>query len=241
MNGLVALNAINEIAYLAGVFNWNVGNGSYTNPDGSTVTFHAINNFGVPIGQYVEGAVNTFKLVNNAFGNPAGATDPNLELFNTQLTNVGLSETIQRKYVINRVPYANYDQPVDLGIGGQSMTFTVLFAGTMYQTALFNFIQNLFNNKVAGLGTLQHPFYNKVMKVLPLSIKTDYSPNKQNFVLCTVSFATSDISYLNPSTLQASLASEISQWYIGIQNAILSMAGTAGALKSGLNQFGSQL
>lgn len=237
MNPIATLNTINEAAFLAGIFDWNVGQASYTNPDGSTVSFHVIKDFGAPIEQYIAGEVNTFNLVNNALGNPAGISDPNIGLFNTQLTSTQLTETIQRKYTVNRIPYANYDQPVDLGMGGQEMNFTVLFAGTMYQTAMLNIIQCLFNNTIAGLGTLVHPFYQKVMRVLPVTFRMAYTYQSLNFVLCNITFVTSDLSHLNPSALKNNLAAEIGQWYIGIQNAILSMGGTVAALNSTINQI----
>ena len=234
---LAAINTLDTIAYLAGLFEWPVADGSYTNPDGSTVSFHVINNFGIPIAQYIAGEVNTFNLINGALGNPAGITDPNKALFNTQSTATNLNETIQRKYTVNRIPFANYDQPVDLGVGGQEMEFTVVMSGTMYQTAMQNIVQCLFNNSKPGLGTLQHPFYTAIKKVLPISLKTSYIAKNMNFVLVTITFITSDLSHLNPSALKNSLSSEISTWFIGLSNAILSIGGTISAIKTLPNQI----
>lgn len=240
MASLSNLSEANQIAYLAGLFNWNVENGSYTNPDGQTVSFHVVDANTIPVEQYIQGELNTFSLVNSLTGS-ATATDPNKNLFNTQLTANGLSEIIQRKYAVYRPPFCNYDVPADLGLGGQLITFTIIFAGTMWLTAMMNFIQNIFNNDVSGLGTLQHPFYPKIKNVLPISCKTDYNYQSLNFVLSTVVFRTSDISHLNPSSLKTNIVNEISKWYIGTQNAITSMAGTITALNSTINQFNGTL
>lgn len=229
-NPLSILNNANEIAYLAGLFNWQMSNASYINPDGTTISFHVLDNIQIPLEQYIQGIINTFNLVSGQFGfNPS---DPNKQLFNTNLGITQIRENINRKYAIYRVPLANYDILVDQGIGGQTINFTVAFAGTMYQTALQNFVQCLFNNQTEGLGTLNHPFYNKIENVLPININNAYNFDQLNFILLQLTFLTSDISHLNPNSIKTNLASEIGTWYIGIQNAITSIAGTIAAAKT---------
>lgn len=232
---LAALNSINEIAYEAGVFNWPMEDGSYTNPDGTTVSFHLVGILnGAPIGQYIAGEVNSFNLINNATGNIAGlsTTDSNKNLFNTSISANTLMEKYTRKYNLNKIPFANYDQPVDLGNGSQTIQFVVAFVGTQYQTALINCFQCLFNNAKPGLGTLNHIFYNKIKNVLPISMDNDYTYQKLNFVSSVLTFITSDISHMSPSTLSTTITAEISKWYIGIENAVLSLGGTVSALSS---------
>lgn len=236
-NPIAILNEANELAYLAGIFNWQMLDGSYTNPNQTTVSFHVIDTSQAPIEQYISGAINTFNLI---AGN--SATDPNKGLFNTQLTSNALRENITRKYTLNRVPFANYDQPVDLGTGSQRISFSVLFVGTMYQTAMHNVVQSLFDNSSSGLGVLNHPFYGSIQNVLPIEFNIVYNYEMLNCVICEIIFLTSDITHLNPSSLQAqTLVSEISQWYIGIQNAILSIGGTISAAKSLSSNFAAIL
>ena len=226
-NAISALNSINEIAYLSGIFNWQMNNASYTNPNNSTVSFMVVNNQQVPIEQYVQGAISAFNLFTGNNG-----TDPNVSLFNTSLYAQGIRESIKRKYVLNRVPFANYDVPVDLGVGSQNITFNVVFAGTMYQSAMRNFVQALFNNSVAGLGVLTHPFYQKIMNVLPVSFDINYTFDSLNCMICEVTFLTSDITHLDPGSINTTVISEISKYFIGTQNAVGSIGGSISATRA---------
>jgi hypothetical protein len=224
---LSTLNSINEIAYLTGIFNWQMNNASYTNPNDSTVSFMVVDTQQVPIEQYVNGAVNAFNLFTGG-----SSVDPNTFLFNTSLYAQGVRESIRRKYVLNRVPLANYDVPVDLGVGSQNITFNVVFAGTMYQSAMRNFVQALFNNETGGLGTLTHPFYQKIMNVLPISFDVSYTFDSLNCMICEVTFLTSDITHLDPGSINTTTTSEISQYFIGTQNAVTSIGGTISATRA---------
>lgn len=238
---LAALNTLNEAAYLAGLFGWQMENASYINAGGKKVSFHVIENFGVPIGQYIAGEINTYNLINNAVSGPG--SDSNLGLFNTEVSSTGLTESITRKYALNKIPLANFDQLVDLGFGSQTITFRVLFCGTQYLTAHLNFIQCLFSTSVLNnnLGTLLHPFYPAIQNVLPVSYRNTFNPQKMNCVVGEVVFLTSDASHLNPASLPSSLSSKISEWYIGVQNSITSIASTASAIGNGINQVSAIL
>jgi len=226
-NILGVLNTANELAYLAGLFNWQVEAGSYENPDGRTTSFHVITGNDIPLLQYAKGAINTFNLLTGA-----DKVDPNKGLFNTNIIATGLGEKIVRKYAINRVPYSNSDQPVDLGTGSQRIVFKVVFAGTMYMTAFTNVAVSLFGNKTSGLGILNHPFYGEIEGVLPVEMSSAYTSESLNCVVCEIVFMTSDISHLNPSALKESKMATAQKWYIGVQNAITSIAGTVSAAKS---------
>lgn len=242
---MAVLNNVNEIAYLSGVFNWQIENASYTNPSGNaTCSFHVIQNAGIPFAQFISGAINTYTLVSgknpinqikSAFGQGVNS-DPNTDLFNSVVTSGNLKETISRKWAINKVPFANYDQLVDMGTGTQEMIFNVIFAGTMYQTALQNFLQCAFGAD-SGVGTLQHPFYNKVMNVLPVKFSNSYTFESLNCVVCEVVFMTSDLSHLVASVNNESISQTIQKGFIGVQSAITSIGGTISTLKT----FGSQL
>ncbi len=221
------LNTANEIAYLAGLFNWQMTDGSYINPSGNITSFHIISNNPIPASQYINGAINLYNLISGV-----STIDNNKGLFNTNIIANGLNERIVRKYTLNRVPYANYDQPVDLGVGSQRITFRVVFAGTMYLTALQNVVKSLFANNVSGLGTLIHPFYQTIENVLPIEFGITYNYESLNCVVCEIIFLTSDISHLDSSSLNVSKLSTINKWYIGTQNAITSMLGTVTTLKS---------
>lgn len=229
------INTANTIAELAGLFNVQMVNGSYTNPNQQTVSFHIVTQNQVPIAEYLSGLINGFNFMNGAIG--GASIDPNEFLFNTALTATGLNETVMRKHTINRIPYANYDMPVDLGIGGQRINFNIAFTGTMYQTAFQNFIQALYSNSTPGLGTLTHPFYGTINNVLPLSITGAYESTKMNYILLTVPFQTSDINHLYPNTNINSILAEIGRYYIGIQNSVSSIGG----IISGGQAIGSNL
>lgn len=231
-NPLAQLNTINELADLSGLFGWQMNNASYTNPNGAKVSFMVLNDQGIPFEQYIEGAVNAFNLVSGP-----SLTDPNVGLFNTSSSILSLREGATRKYAINRIPFANYDQLVDLGWGSQRMTFNAIFAGTMYQTAFRNVIQVLTMNDISGLGKLTHPFYQKVMNVLPIEFGNTYVSEQLNCVVCEIVFLTSDLTHLNPNSIQTNIVGEISKWYIGIQNSILSIGGTISAAKALASNF----
>lgn len=226
-NGLAQLNELNELASLAGLFDWQMNNASYTNPNGNTVSFMVLSNNGVPLEQYIAGAVNAFNLL----AGPS-ALDPNVGLFNTSSSIMSLRESFNRKYALNRIPFTNYDQIVDLGFGTQRMVFNVLFAGTMYQTAFINTIQAITNNEVSGLGKLMHPFYQEIKNVLPIELGNTYISESLNCVICELIFLTSDLTHLNPNSIKLNIVSEISKWYVGVQNSILSIGGTISAAKA---------
>lgn len=232
------VSVINEIAQLAGLFNWQMTNASFT-PNGSntTVSFHVITNSVVPAEQYIAGAVNTYNLISPFFGQ---AGDPNTGLFNTTLSASGLDETIIRKYTLNRVPYANYDQPVDLGVGSQRILFRVIFAGTQYLNAFQNTVQSLFGsaNNGDGLGTLVHPFYGTIKNCLPIRITNRYNNNSLNCVISELEFITSNITHLTSSTLSVGILSTIGKYFIGTQNAITSLGGSLSAVKAFGNNIG---
>lgn len=229
-SALSFLNSVNEIAFLSGIFDWEMSDGKYTTPDKSlTVSFHIVTiGSSVPITQYIQGAINTFSL--------SDVADPNQGLFNTQSATSQIRESIARKYAINRVPFSNADQLVDIGTGSQRMTFNVLFAGTMYQTAMRNFIQAIFNTSTAStgstLGTLQHPFYNTINNVLPIKFDTVYEHTSLNFVACEITFLTSDLTHLSPAQLSLSPAQIISSAYTGTQAALTAINTTITTLQS---------
>lgn len=228
---LAIISAANQAAFELGIFNWQMQDASYTNPNGTKVSFHVIADYGIPAAQYIEGEINAFNLIASTAGGIPGI-DPNKLLFNTTLSATSLREGIRRKYVLNRVPFANYDQPVDLGIGSQSMNFHVVFSGTMYQSAMHNLVQCLFNNQKSGLGTLTHPFYGTVNNVLPISFEINYENSRLNCIVCDIEFLTSDISHLSPSNVNNTLLTEISTWAIAIENTILSLGGTISAVNA---------
>lgn len=219
------LNDANQLAALAGLFNQQVENASYTNPSGITVSFHVLNKQQIPAERYIAGQINTYDLI-------AGASekDGNIGLFNTDLFSQNIQEEITRKYVLNRVPYANYDVPVDLGTGSQKIVFTVIFTGTMYQTAWHNLISALFNNQVKGLGVLLHPFYGEIKNVLPVKVSNAFTYDKLNCVSHEITFLTSDISHLTSNINTTSTLAEIGKWYTGIQNSVTSINGTISAI-----------
>jgi hypothetical protein len=230
MSNLSFINTANQLAYLAGLFNWQMVDGSYINPNKQITSFHIVDNFGysqIPIEQYAQGAISAYNLI----AGPS-TVNPNKGLFNTNLLANGLRERIMRKYTLNRVPYANYDQPVDLGVGSQRITFSVVFAGTMYLTALTNLVQSLFANETPGLGTLIHPFYNRIENVLPIEFGITYNYESLNCVVCELVFLTSDITHLNASSVSLNTNSTINKWYTGIQNSILSIGGTISAVNA---------
>jgi hypothetical protein len=236
-NPLAIINSLNEVAYLAGLFNWQMSDGSYTNPDGSlTCSFHVVKLANsIPLAQYASGAIDAYNLI----AGPS-KTDPNQQLFNTQIAATGIRENITRKYTVNRIPFANYDQPVDLGTGTQRITCNVLFAGTMYQTAVQNFMQCAFGPQ-SGLGTLNHPFYNKIEKVLPVEFNTLYSYDSLNFVMCEVTFVTSNLLHLSPSNIQRSLAQKIAAAYQATQAALTSVITSVNVIKSMTRQIGASV
>ncbi len=224
---LSLLNTINEVAYLSGLFNWQMSNASYTTPNGqTTVSFHIVTNAQAPIQQYLSGAINTYNLISNN-----KSKDPNLGLFNTQITASHIKENISRKYAINRVPFANYDQLVDMGTGTQKISFNVIFANTMYKTAYQNLLQCIFGSQ-SGVGTLVHPFYGKIKNVLPIDISNEYRYDALNCVVCEIIFQTSDLTHLIPNTTTESQTQTIQKWFIGTQNAITSMQSIVTTLKS---------
>ncbi len=232
-SALTILNETNELAYLAGIFNWQMSNASYTTPSGqSTVSFHVVTNLQAPIQQYLSGAINTYNLINGA-----NATDPNQGLFNTQIIAGNIKETISRKYAVNRVPFANYDQLVDMGTGSQRIVFHVIFAGTMYKTAYQNLVQCVFGSE-SGVGTLIHPFYNEIENVLPIDIGTMYSFDSLNCAMCDITFLTSDLTHMIPNAITQQQSQVIQSWYIGTQNAITSMTSSINTLQSIANGTG---
>ena len=238
LSTLGVINTANEIAYLAGIFNWQIEGGSYTNPNSTaTVSFHVINNFGIPIGQYLAGAVNTFNLITDTLG-VNKQKDPNLNLFNTQIVSGNIKENITRKYAVNRIPFANYDQLVDLGTGNQKMSIGIIFSGTMYKTAYQNFIQCAFGSE-SGLGTLNHPFYKKVLNVLPIEFTTTFSYETLSCVICELTVLTSDLTHLVPNAQSEGTLATIQKYYIGAQNAITSIGGTISSAKALSTQAGA--
>lgn len=243
-NILNALSTIDEIAYLAGIFNWQMSDASFTNNQGQSCSFHVLANAAIPgigeipLEQYIGGEINTYNLITG----PGSGNDPNLKMFNTFLNINGLQENIKRKYTVNRIPFANYDQPVNLGVGGQTINFNVVFCGTLYQTAWRNFAQVLFTNNNFGLGTLNHPFYNEINNVLPIEISSVYDYKQLNCVILQVAFVTSDLSHLSAGlSASAVLTQTIQEWFIGTQNAITSIGGTISSVQSISSNIGASL
>ena len=221
-----ALSSIDTIGLDIGLFNWQMTNASFT-PSGSNtgVSFHVVTNSQVPIEQYVAGAVNTYNLIDGFFN---GGDDPNTALFNTTLSGSGIDETILRKYTLNRVPYANYDQPVDLGVGSQRIVFRVILAGTQCSSAFQNIIQALFGkaNGSGGIGTLVHPFYGTINNVLPIRLSDRYEYTSLNCVVCELEFLTSDLTHLTAGSLTTGILATIGKYFIGTQNAVMSLGGS---------------
>ena len=234
-NVLTPLSSLNDLAQLAGLFNWQLQDGSYTNPNKVTTSFYIIDNLQAPIESFIAGEINTYNLVSGLInGNP---TDPNKNLFNTNFDSDKIHEEIVRKYAYNRIPYANYDQPVDLGIGGQHITFNIIIFGTMYQTGFTNLIQSLFGNKKNGLGTLQHPVYGTVNNVLPIRVRNSYEYRSLNAVFCELTFLTSDINHIVANNTTSSLVATIGKYFIGTQNAVTSIGGTISAAQGISSNF----
>jgi hypothetical protein len=217
---------VNEIARLSGLFNQQVTNGSYTNPNGNTVSFHVLDNQKVPLESYVAGEIDTYNLFNGA-----SAKDGNRGLYNTTLAQQMIDETIERKVQIVRVPYANYDIIVDCGTGSQLLVFTVVFCGTMYQTAWHNLIAVLFDNKKKGNGILTHPFVGEIKDVLPIKVSNAYTYEALNCISHKITFCTSNIKHLVSDIFTDSKLSEIGKYYSGIQSGIKSIFGLRSALK----------
>lgn len=232
-SALGIVNTANEISYLAGIFNWDVQDAKYTTPDGAlTVSFNIVTTIAgsqIPLSQYANGAINAVNLVGELAG--VKQKDPNTGLFNTQMSSTDIKEGITRKYMLNRVPFANYDQLVDMGMGSQKITFKVIFCGTMYQTALRNFENAIFKNSQntttsIKLGTLQHPFYGQIKNVLCTSCNTVYEYSSLNYVICEVTFLTSDLTHLDPNLIKTNWQQTIGKYYVGTQNSIASITGT---------------
>jgi hypothetical protein len=233
-SALSALNTINDLAYLAGLFNWQMENASYISADGQQqVSFHVVSGLQAPIEQYLSGAINTFDLVAGT-----SKTDPNLRLFNTQLISGNLRESITRKFAINRIPFSNYDQLVDLGSGTQRIVFNFIFAGTMYQTAMRNFEQVIFS---PNLGTLVHPFYDNIYNVLPVEFDNVYNFDSLNCITGQVVFQTSDLSHLSPALIKTDITSEIGKWFVGVEDSISAMAGAIQEGKGLIKQIGASI
>lgn len=228
---LNALNTANEVAYLAGLFNWEMVDSKFTNADGTTVSFSVISKSPIPLAQFIQGEINTFELLTNG----AFSKDPNKFLFNTFLTTKELRENLNVKYAINRIPYANYDQLVPLGTGGQRLSFDIVICGTMYLTGFSNIMQVLYTNTKGGLGVLQHPFYGTIKNVMPLEPTMAYRANSLNCIVMTLNFQTSDATHL-AKNLPVSILATISKWFIGTENALSSIQATIGGAKA-LNTF----
>ncbi len=222
------LSQLNQAAQLAGLFNWQLNDAKFTNSSGLTVSFYVIDPLQVPAEQYINGALNVYNLVSNTLG--ISGADPNIGLFNTSLSTQRIHEDILRKHAYNRVPYANYDQPVDLGTGGQSITMYVMFTGQMYQTAFANIIQALFNNNKPGLGTLLHPIYGTINNVLPVRLSNSYEYSKLNCVVCEITFLTTDLKHLLPNNISKNIINTLSEYYIATQEAY----GQIGGIKSAI-------
>ena len=237
---LSILNSANELAYLSGLFNWQIDDAKYTTPSGNTISFNIISSSKYPIAQYLQGAINTFNLATSKAG-VSFSDDPNVGLFNTTMSSSSINESITRKYVLYQVPFANYDIPTDLGVGGQEIKFNIIFTGTMYLTAFNNFVQYIFDNSIAGLGSLTHPVYNKINNVLPIKITNEYKFDKLNCVVVEIMFITSDITHLDPNSITNNILQEISTYYVGTQNAITSLAGIINTIPTLGNQIISGL
>ena len=236
-DALVVLNQLNEAAYLAGLFDVQVSNGAWKQIDinGTTVSttyFHVLNPIPAPIGAYASGALNTYNLL-------AGNKTDNKQLFNTGVAMTALQETITRFYNSNPVPYANYRQLGDVGIGGMDIAMTIVLSGTMYQTAYYNLIKVLFDNSgnYATLGTLTHPFYNDIQNVLPVQCNVRYISGTLNFIMLDLLFLTEDINHLTKSNYKLDIQQEIGAWFIGIEDGLLGIGGAIAALQSLLSNF----
>ena len=235
------LSTLNEVAQLAGLFDWQMTNASFT-PNGSnnTVSFHVVNNAQIPAERYIQGEINTYDLITNEF---SIGGDPNIGLFNTTLSAASIDETILRKYTLNRVPYANYDQPVDLGVGSQKIVFRVIFVGTQYIQGYQNAIQSLFGsaNSANGLGILQHPFYGKIKNCLPIRCSNRFDYMHMNCIWSELEFLTSNITHLTAGNLSEGILATISKYFIGTQNAITSLGGSLAAITAFGNNIGGSL
>jgi hypothetical protein len=231
-NILGKISTLNDIAELSGLLNWEINDAKFKNPDGSIVSFYVLNRVKYPIARYLNGGINAFNLVNGLFFNK-NQKDPNQTLFNTNLGVSMIKESCKRKYSIREVPYANYDQLVNLGMSGQLITFKVVFAGTQYLTAYLNVIQNLFGYSSSNndLGTLYHPFYNEIKGVLPLAWSNEFVYDTLNFVAVDITFRTSNILHLSPQSLNQGLREQIALAYIAIENSLLSIGAMVDALK----------
>lgn len=225
-NLLSSLSTLDSVAGLLGIFDWEMTNGSFTNPNKTTVAFHVITGEKMPIEQFVAGAVNTYNLLTGG-----SKSVLNTGLFNTNLGAQEMNEDIVRKYAINKPPLCNFDQPVDLGMGGQDIVLRCIFSGTMYMTAFTNMIQCLFNNNASGLGVLNHPLYGKIKNVLPVRCRSNYSFQSLNCVIVELTFITADITHLSAGSVTTSTLAEITKWFTGTQNAITSIGGTIAAAK----------
>lgn len=231
------LNSANNLAELAGINNQQVDNATYINANGKKVSFHVLPLGGIPAGRYIQGAVNTYDLLKPKPKNDPTQPppDPNLNLYQTKLTAVGINESIERKVIKNKIPYTNYDQIVDLGISGQTIVINAMFYGIQYQQAYKNLINILFDNSISGLGILMHPFYGKIENVLPVKVGNSFVNENLNCLTLELTFLTTDIKHLFPTVLKESKLATIGKYYSGIQNAVTSTMGLISAVKSLIN------
>lgn len=232
----MATSSLSQIAYLAGVFNWQVSDASYTPPGSKMpVSFHIVNNItGTNLENYFQGAINTYNLISNTFSNKNSNADPNLNLYNTKMQATSATHIFEKKLVINRIPYANRDQIVPMGCGGENITFNVIFAGTMYQTAFLNFIQAVLQDNLGSgsLGTLNHPFFGNISNVTASSGQYVFENARMQCIILNIVFRTSDLSHLKPNIVQTSTQQTINKYYTGVTTAVSSISSTITNLKT---------
>jgi hypothetical protein len=249
MNPLSLVSRVNTLAKYAGLLGCQVQEAKYQNYNGNTVSLFILNKlpnkFGIdsPLFNNAESAIDAYKLVSSLINKNQTNQDPNQNLFGTFCAGIKVKEKLQRKFAINKVPYANYDQIIPMGTGGQQITLTVAYGGLNFQQGFLNTVQTLMmennlntpkgnNNLIKGLGILQHPFYGEIKNVLPIEVDNVYTSERANFVLADITFITTDSSHLIAGNNKKSKQEEIAYWYQATQRSILGIIGAVDILKT---------
>lgn len=249
MNPIGITNKINTIAKYAGLLGCQVQESKYQNYNGNKISLYVLNplpnqyDIYSPLFNQAQGAIDAYKLVSNLINKGQLGQDPNQNLFGTFLAGIKVKEKLQRKFAINKVPYANYDQIIPMGTGGQQITMTVAYGGLDFEQGFLNIIQTLMqdsnldtpkgNNKLSrGLGILWHPFYGQINNVLPIEIDNVYSSERANFVIADITFVTQDSSHLIVGNSQRSMQEKIAYYFQATEASIFGLITGATVIKN---------
>lgn len=235
MDALTLLNQAEQAALLSGILGVSLQNGTYKNGTGKTTTFFLSDIASqIPAANYINGAISTYSMAKSLLSNEP---DGNTRLFNTIVTSGKIAETFRRKGHREEIPFQNYDIPINGGIGGQDIVFSLVFTGTQYLKAYYNAIEVLFDASDTGLGTLTHPFYGVINNCLPRRVAGIYEAEKLNCIVFDVIFETSDISHLNnPTNTSASIGTDIAEGFMLAQQAAFAITSAISNIKGLINQ-----